>query len=135
GGVGVRCLPAADRARVVIADLGPIPQPGGGQIFLWDPGKDADPVLLRDQVGPTWSAVLSPDNRFLVATEAASRVRVYDAVTGKPTRSFAGRDHEMHPAFSENGRLLATAGLGLVRTIRLYDFPSGRVLQEIKSGA
>jgi len=124
--------PAADRRRVAIASRHPDRNFGlvGGLVFLWDPAKDADPVPLRDQVGPAWYAALSPDNRFLVATEATGQIRVYDAGTGKPMRSFAGRKQEYRPTFSPDGQVLATTGA--YPTIRLYHFPSGQVLRELK---
>jgi len=130
---GVRCLRAADRGRVVIAAGDPVlkPKPSGGRIFLWDPTKGADPVPLRDQVAPVWHAALSPDQRFLVATELTGLIRVYDTVTGKPIRSFAGREFEYQPTFSPDGKLMATTHSG--RTVRLYDFATGRVVRDFET--
>ncbi len=131
---GVRCLPTADRRSVVMTCDEPVlkPRPGGGRIFLWDVAKDAGPTPLREQVGPAWYAALTPDKRFLAATEAAGEVRVYDTASGKPIRSFRGREHEYLPTFSPDGKLLATSGSSAI--IRLYDFATGKVVHELKAG-
>src|SRR5262249_7971500 len=59
------------------------PQPGEGQIFLWAPASDRPPVPLAEQAGPVHFAALSPDSRFVAATEAGGKIRVYDAATGR----------------------------------------------------
>jgi RNA polymerase sigma factor (sigma-70 family) len=126
--------PAWDRGRIVIVTAGQNiaekPQPGEGRILLWDPAGDAGPTPLREQAGPAWYATLTPDNRFVVATEPTGRIRVYDAATGKPIRSFDGRKDEYRLTISPNGALLATRASNW--TIRLYDFAKGRVLHELK---
>src|SRR5262249_3240451 len=104
--------------------------PGEGRILLWDPASDAGPTPLREQAGPAWYATLTPDNRFVVASEPTGQIRVYDAATGKPIRSFDGRKDEYLLTISPNGALLATRASDW--TIRLYDFASGRVLHELK---
>jgi RNA polymerase sigma factor (sigma-70 family) len=129
-----KVAPAWDRGRIVIVTAGQNiaakPQPGEGRVLLWGPAGDAGPTPLREQAGPAWYAALTPDNRFVVATEPTGRIRVYDAATGKPIRSFAGRKDEYLLTISPGGALLATRASNW--TIRLYDFASGRVLHELK---
>jgi RNA polymerase sigma factor (sigma-70 family) len=131
---GPHYLPASDRGKVVavtsVEDIVEHPKPGEGQIFIWDPTGNRDPVPLREQVATAWYATLTPDNCFVVATEAAGQLQVYDAATGKPTRSFKAPGNELLPTFSPDGALLATRTLRGV--IRLYDFATGRVLRELK---
>lgn len=127
-----RYLPSADRRKVVAVTRGEDGEPKAGEpsIFLCDPAGDAAPVPLREQAGPAWYARLTPDNRFVVATEVAGRIRVYDAATGKAIRSFDGRKYEYWPTFSPDGKILATAGGD--GSIRLYDFAKGRLLRELR---
>ena len=94
--------------------------------FLWDPTGDGGPVPLREQGKAALAAALTPDGRFVIATEPPGKIRVYDTATGKPTRSLVGRKYETRPAFSPDGVLLATTFVG--GGIRLYDFAAGRLL-------
>jgi WD40 repeat protein len=129
-----RHAPAADRSRIVVvtpgADIVMNAKPGEGRIFVWDPAGDAGPIPLRDQDGPAWCAALTPDNRFIVATQATGKIRVYDAASGKPTRSFDGDKFEYRLTFSPDGALLATTGS--TGTIRVYDFGTGKLMRELK---
>jgi WD40 repeat protein len=134
---GIYYTPAADRAKLVLVsgvnNIGTKSKESkqdAGRIFLWDLSGNAGPVPLREQAGPAWYAALTPDNRFVVATETSGRIRVYDAATGKPTRSFDGREYEYGPTFSPDGTLLATTAGNW--KIWLYDFASGPVLRELK---
>jgi WD40 repeat protein len=131
---GTNYIPAHDRRQVVVVTGGDNivmrPKPGEGRIFLWDPNRDVGSVPLREQTSPAWYAALTPDNQFVVATEAAGQIRVYDAATGKVARSFDGRKYEYRPTFSPDGMLLATTASD--GAIRLYDFATGRVQREMK---
>jgi RNA polymerase sigma factor (sigma-70 family) len=131
--LGLHCTPALDRGMVVVVtpyfNIGTNPNPREGRIYLWDPAGDAGPTPLREQVAPVRYAALTPDNRFIVATEASGQIRVYDAATGKPARSFEGRKYEYRLTFSPDGTLLATTGSD--GAIRLYDFATGRVLRQM----
>jgi WD40 repeat protein len=124
--------PALDRGSVVGVAHGTEPVPklesGGGRILVWKSTGDADPVPLGDQDEAARAAVLSPDNRFIVATQVSGRIGVYDAKTGKLVRAFAGRERESHPTFSPDGSLLATSSF---ERVRLYDFASGNVVREL----
>src|SRR5438270_263263 len=83
----------------------------------------------REQAGPAWYAALTPDNRFVAATEVAGQIRIYDTATGKLIRSFDGRQYEDRATFSPDGTLLATRGAD--GAIRLYEFATGRLLREL----
>ncbi|HZU37420.1 MAG TPA: hypothetical protein VFA18_15960, partial [Gemmataceae bacterium] len=101
-----------------------------GRILLWNPNGNIGPVALRGQVAPAWDAALTPDGRFIVATEATGQIRVYDRRTGKPVRFFAGRIRESCPVISPDGARLAT--LAPTGTVRIYDFSTGQILHVLK---
>jgi WD40 repeat protein len=123
---GTSYNPALDRSKVIITGR---EGSSGGRIVLWDPAGPG-PIPLDSQVGPAWSAILTPDNRFVVAAEERGQIRVYDAAGGKPVRAFDGREHQNQLAFSPSGRLLATTGgKGAV----LYDFAEGRTVRELEN--
>lgn len=107
------------------------PKSEEGRIYLGKLTGDTDPVPLREQSGPAVDAALTPDSRFVVSTEPGGQIRVYDASSGKATRSLAGLMGEQHPTFSPDGTRLATSG-GWPPVIRLYDFTTDHLLQELK---
>jgi WD40 repeat protein len=124
-----------DRGKVVVVtgnnDLGNKPQPGDGQILLWDPASDAEPAPLREQAAPAWCAALTPDGRLLAACGANQQIQVYDVATGRLVRSFTGRPYEYELTFSPDGKLLATCASS--GSIRLYEFATGRMVRECKA--
>jgi WD40 repeat protein len=112
-----------------------------GTARLWDV-KTGEEVRRLD-VPRAWFPRIrfSPDNKFIVATVVAPKVKddneeavtVWNRRTGKKVRQFPGFSF----AFSPDGRLIACGGRdrdegGWIRgIIRLYDFATGKMLREL----
>jgi WD40 repeat protein len=100
----------------------------GARVFTWDAAADVEPVAFEPQK-PAWSAVFSPDGKYLVTAELDQQIRVYDAATRKLVRSFTGPKDGYPLTFSPDGRKLAVRTPD--RKLRIYRFGSGEMDHEL----
>ncbi|MEW6671387.1 MAG: caspase family protein [Thermodesulfobacteriota bacterium] len=78
------------------------------------------------------AAAFSRDGKWIVSGDAANRIRLWDAASGRDVKSFAGHtDKILCVAFSSDGRTIASAGRD--KTVRLWDIESGREMRAFKN--
>jgi WD40 repeat protein len=76
-----------------------------------------------------FSAVFSPDGRWIVSGNQDGKVSVWDPSTGQKLLAFAAHERHIHSvAFDPEGRCLATASWD--GTIRLWNFDSQRAAEK-----
>jgi WD40 repeat protein len=89
-----------------------------------------DPALfLPEPKGPLPKGALaiSPDGKFHAGLRGPGTIVVVDRASGKETCTFARHDHALSSlAFAPQGKTLATAAED--GTVRLWEFPSGKLL-------
>jgi WD40 repeat protein len=120
--------PSADRITLARND--------GNTVTLYRVTADRDSVAVNATgasvagMSPSGCLALSPDGRLLALTDAAYRLAIYDAETGKPKRrlrrhvELVAKSAEITAmAFSPDGKTLA---VGDVSSLGLYDVDSGR---------
>src|SRR5262249_51693764 len=80
---------------------------------------------LRHPTAAVFSAVFSPDGRWIVSASQAGKVTVWDATTGQQRSWFQAHEQHIHNvAFSPDGRRLATASSD--GTVKVWDFDPQR---------
>jgi WD40 repeat protein len=81
--------------------------------------------------GPAWSAVFSPDGRWIATASADHTARLWRAGDGAPARSFVGHDQDVNSvAFGSGGARLITASDD--RTARVWDTATGAPLATLR---
>jgi WD40 repeat protein/DNA-binding SARP family transcriptional activator len=97
-------------------------------VRLWDTATGAEVALPAGPIGAdttVTSVAFSADDRLLATTHEDGAVRLWDASSGEELRAMLGHQGPaMHPAFSPDGRYLATGGLRDA-TVRVWDVASG----------
>jgi len=138
------------RALAVSPDKSTLAAGRGNQIHLYNAATGAylrslsNPELTLPDNQPLRAAHLaivdalaySPDGKLL-ASGAFQEVILWDAQTGAVRAKLSGfADRVVALAFSTNGKFLATGGGAPSQDgeIRIFDMPSGKLLQDIKGG-
>jgi WD40 repeat protein len=86
--------------------------------------------VFTDAFGIILSVKLSPDGKLLAAATSIGEVRLWDAATCTPLRTFQGHnDWVFSVAFSPNGHLLASGGQD--QKVRLWEVSTGRLLKTL----
>jgi WD40 repeat protein/DNA-binding SARP family transcriptional activator len=107
-------------------------------VTLWDTGTGAEIAwpagpIGRD-TGTVTSVAFSADDRLLATTHEDGAVRLWDAGSGEVLRVMLGHQGPaMHPAFSPDGRYLATAGFRDA-TVRVWDVDTGAEHRQLEGG-
>jgi len=98
------------------------------------------PLTLREvetgrellQIDGQGAAAFSRDGKWIVSGDAANRLKLWDAATGRDIKSFTGHTDKIHSvAFSSGGRYIASASRD--KTVRLWDIESGREVRVFKN--
>jgi WD40 repeat protein len=97
----------------------------GGELKIWNV---ADGTLVREIAAAHSDAVFgvafSPDGKGIASASADKFVKVFDASTGKPSKSFEGHTHHvLGVSWKFDGKLLASCGADNV--IKLWDYNTG----------
>jgi WD40 repeat protein len=101
-----------------------------GGIQIWDTSTGQKRCEINTL---TWqsSIAFSPDSRRLVGAGANNTARIWDVKTSKELNVFKLDSVCTHTAFSQNGRLLATAD-GVISTVRIWDAVDGKELHRFQ---
>ncbi len=84
--------------------------------------------IFTDAFGMILSVGLSPDGTLLAAGTSTGEVRLWDAATGTPMRTFQGHTDWVYSIdFSPDGRTLATGSED--QTVRIWEVSTGRQLK------
>lgn len=94
-------------------------------------GADLTGTVFTDAFGTILSVVFSPDGKFLAAATSNGEVRLWEAATGTPVRTFQGHTDWVNSIdFSPDGRMLASGSDD--QTMRLWEVSTGRNLKMFK---
>ncbi|MGF1581222.1 MAG: WD40 repeat domain-containing protein [Gemmataceae bacterium] len=99
----------------------------GNRLIIWDltTGRQIRTISARSSVR---SIAVTPDNRYVIASEYSTTVRMWDIRTGQMVRQFAGNIGSVYSvAIAPDGKRLATAASG--GRIGYWDLRTGRLLQ------
>ena len=97
------------------------------------PPADPLPRYARARLGdlrfhhddPVKQAVFTPDGRSLITLDAAGQVRIWDAATGRTSRTIGDSGHNLEMDVAPDGRSVAT--VGSLSGLRLWDVATGRL--------
>ena len=119
-----------EEARGVYERLGMSPL--RADLGIWDVYRHAPPSLLtlNGHSGPLTGAVFSPDGRTILSSSLDETLKLWDAVSGRMTRSFGARDLVTSAAISPDGRLALSGGAN--HTLKLWELPSGREVRTLQ---
>jgi len=104
---------------------------GGRFVEVCDAATGASGFAVE---GVQFLPAVTRDGRRLAVTNYPTRVQVLDTASGRPVTILDGKPADgvvSHVAFSDDGRRLATAGLG---SVGIYDTASGRELLRFRPG-
>ena len=105
-----------------------------GKLRLWEVnGRKAPIATLRTGRDPLLSVAFSPDGSRVAAGGWSGSVWVWDVRTHELVDTLAGRQLISGIGFSEDGRLLVTAGDDGIA--RVFAVESGRLVAQLSSGA
>jgi WD40 repeat protein/serine/threonine protein kinase len=108
-----------------------------GVLNVWDVATRREAFVPENQQGPVSAVAFSPDGMELAAI-CGNEVRIWEAATGKPVRTFAGEFSSSaysaltYLAYSRDGKRLTTGTRG-GNWVKLWDAATGRLLQTIRS--
>ncbi|HTM52779.1 MAG TPA: c-type cytochrome domain-containing protein [Pirellulales bacterium] len=97
----------------------------GGELKLWNVADGSFARGIADAHSDTvFGLEFSPDGQFLASCAADRFVKVWNAATGAPARSFEGHTHHvLDVAWKADGKTLASCGADNV--IKVWDFVTG----------
>jgi serine/threonine protein kinase len=108
-----------------------------GEMLSWDLVTEREQPPKTLETGPISpeefrGAAFTPDRQHLVTASQSRVVELWDLVTGKKLKKFAGHTARVNlVACSADGRLILSSGGD--KTIRLWDVASGKELQRLES--
>ena len=118
GGCGAYSVAMAPDGKTL---AGAISHPGGYHLFLWDLGSGAE---RHDLGGAPMVAAFAPDGKTLAAAGPSGKVHLWDAITGKQIRAFAGPKGAVNAvAYAPDGKSVAAAGAD--ETVHVWDIADG----------
>jgi WD40 repeat protein len=117
----------------------PYDGPAGQLIEIWNVTTTQLTTTMRDVVLAPSSIVFSPDGATFVSTHGTGHIRLWDAVTGKPTAVLAS-DHEVtyRAEFSRDGRRLVTGSASpnkydpVPAAVQVWDLASRTVTRQVE---
>jgi len=130
----ISTVPSTGVVQAAISNLGNVAIAKKAEIAIYRPGV-AKPTMVLPPVSDVMSIAFSPNDDALAVgcqlSPKAAGVVLYDLKKGEKTRTFAAQKAAFPLAFSEDGRLLAT---GDIEVLRIFNVETGREAASV-SGA
>jgi eukaryotic-like serine/threonine-protein kinase len=106
-----------------------------GSLEIWNLATNARIESRKINDTGVSTAALSPDGRFIAASDAAGQLKVWEFATHRePIRSLSAGGKLMVVAFSPDGKLLAALTEGENPHANVWSVPEGRLLFELAEG-